>query len=601
LLQRIQSYCSQQNQNGGNDVRVSTLHSLALRLLRAAGLLQYPANPLVLDDFELEKVFDAEFRQGQQMRKERSEEIRREHEAFWSTGQWAPPNYIPPTPPISAQERAAFIAFYGPRSQAYSCVLPGEMVRQCLSQIMAGNLDPVGLIHLEQLIVDEYQDLNPIDIKFVDEMIARHAVAFVAGDDDQSIYSFRFASPGGIQTFTEKYAAASHTLTDCFRCTPAVVSVANALIATYPSQNRIPKALQSLYEAAVPRLAGTVHRWRFSTANAESAAVASSCRALIDAGLGPGDILILLSNSKKLLPSLRDAFDAASLAFEPPKSEGFSDTDAGRLVLAIFRIVCDADDYVAHRLVLGLPNGVGVGTCNGIAEAVIANCLNYKEIFYNLLLPNVFQAREMTALNRARAVCGQIIGWQSTDTLNRRGVEISQIISNAFTVTEANAWDAYASDLPQDINIVELRDWLWTDTDEQRATVLASVYTRLNQPIPTTATVPPRVRIMTMHGVKGLSARVVFVPGLEDDILPGPWRKPYPGLVLEAARLLYVSITRARAACIASYSGRRMIHGQSLSMAASRFTTSLGGPFISRNGGLVPNEVQGIMNDVAQL
>jgi hypothetical protein len=44
-----------------------------------------------------------------------------------------------------------------------------------------------------------------------------------------------------------------------------------------------------------------------------------------------------------------------------------------------------------------------------------------------------------------------------------------------------------------------------------------------------------------------------------------------------------------------------MIHGQSLSMAASRFTTSLGGPFISRNGGLVPNEVQGIMNDVAQL
>ena len=152
---------------------MSTLHSLALRLLRAAGLLQYPANPLVLDDFELEKVFDAEFRQGQQMRKERSEEIRREHEAFWSTGQWAPPNYIPPTPPISAQERAAFIAFYGPRSQAYSCVLPGEMVRQCLSQIMAGNLDPVGLIHLEQLIVDEYQDLNPIDIKFVDSATRR--------------------------------------------------------------------------------------------------------------------------------------------------------------------------------------------------------------------------------------------------------------------------------------------------------------------------------------------------------------------------------------------------------------------------------------------
>jgi DNA helicase II / ATP-dependent DNA helicase PcrA len=163
LRQRIQSYCAQQNQNGGNDVRVSTLHSLALRLLRAAGLLHYPANPLVLDDFELEEIFDAEFSLGQGIGKRRSEEIRREHEAFWSTGQWTPPNYIPPTPAINAQERAAFVAFHGPRTQVYSCVLPGEMVRQCLNQIMAGNLDPVGLIHLEQLIVDEYQDLNPID------------------------------------------------------------------------------------------------------------------------------------------------------------------------------------------------------------------------------------------------------------------------------------------------------------------------------------------------------------------------------------------------------------------------------------------------------
>jgi hypothetical protein len=227
--------------------------------------------------------------------------------------------------------------------------------------------------------------------------------------------------------------------------------------------------------------------------------------------------------------------------------------------------------------------------------------LNYREIFYNPLPANVFQSRELTALNRARAACRQIVGWQSTDTLNQRGVEISQIISNAFTLAEAIAWETYVADLPQDINIGELRDWLWADTEEQQATVLAAVYTRLNQPIPATATVPPRVRIMTMHGAKGLSAKVVFVPGLEDDIFPGPWRTPYPGLVLEAGRLLYVSITRARAACVASYSIRRTIQGQSLNMAASRFTTSLNGPFMMRNGGLVPGEVQGIMDQVAQL
>jgi superfamily I DNA/RNA helicase len=52
------------------------------------------------------------------------------------------------------------------------------------------------------------------------------------------------------------------------------------------------------------------------------------------------------------------------------------------------------------------------------------------------------------------------------------------------------------------------------------------------------AVLAPRVRIVSMHGAKGLSARVVFIPGLEDELFPGPWRQPYPGLVLEAARLL---------------------------------------------------------------
>jgi superfamily I DNA/RNA helicase len=162
-------------------------------------------------------------------------------------------------------------------------------------------------------------------------------------------------------------------------------------------------------------------------------------------------------------------------------------------------------------------------------------------------------------------------------------------------------WQAYTQGLTQDMNLEELRDWLWADTDEQQMSVLAAIYTRLKQAIPVAAVLPPRVRIMSMHGAKGLSARVVFVPGLEDDIFPGPWRQPYPGLVLEAARLLYVSITRARAACILTYARRRMIQGQILNMAASRFTTNVGGPFVARPGGLQTTEAQEIMGYIAQL
>jgi DNA helicase-2/ATP-dependent DNA helicase PcrA len=212
LRDRVQSYCTQRQQPGVIQVRVSTLHSLALRTLRAANLLQfYPADPLVLDKWELENIFDAEYRDTYGTGKVRTVEIRRDHEALWSTGTHNPPNYIPPDPAITVQERATFTAFHGPRTQCYSCVLPGEIVRACLEHINTHGLDPVQLLHIQHLIVDEFQDLNPMDVEFVDQLVQRGAVTFIAGDDDQSIYAFRYASPVGIRSFITKYPNTGHT------------------------------------------------------------------------------------------------------------------------------------------------------------------------------------------------------------------------------------------------------------------------------------------------------------------------------------------------------------------------------------------------------
>jgi len=86
-----------------------------------------------------------------------------------------------------------------------------------------------------------------------------------------------------------------------------------------------------------------------------------------------------------------------------------------------------------------------------------------------------------------------------------------------------------------------------------------------------------------MHGSKGLSAKTVFIPGLEQSILPGARRTPYPGLVREAARMLYVSITRARVACYVSYARQRVVNGESTHASASVFATQLGAPFVQHD------------------
>lgn len=315
LQGRIHGYALTHGHPEGADVRVSTLHSLALRTLRLAGALAaYPVEPLVLDEWELRNIFDSEFAQNTKAGGiRRREAIRRDHEAFWSTGTHTPPDLIPPDPPITEAERGLFRAFHGPRTQLYSCVLPGEIVRQCVARIEAGTLDPAQLLGLRHVIVDEFQDLNPMDLRFVDALIEAGLDVFVAGDDDQSLYSFRFASPAGIQEFPDRYPETSdHTLEACFRCTPEVLASASQLIERNAAPSRISKRLVSLYEDSEPSVSGAVECWSYSDGRAEAAAIAGSCLQLIRAGFEPSDILILLSNQRAQGRDLFDALEATT-------------------------------------------------------------------------------------------------------------------------------------------------------------------------------------------------------------------------------------------------------------------------------------------------
>ena len=603
LKKRIERYCTSRGITTASSVSVTTLHSLALRTLRAAGLLTYPSDPMVMDTWELKEIFDAEFSNSSGIRAPRCESIRLANEAFWSTGQWGPANYVPPNPPITPNELSAFRNFHAPRTQTYSCVLPGEIVRQCVSNMAHGILDPVALLRIENLIVDEFQDLNPCDLEFIDYLIQRGVVTFVAGDDDQSIYSFRFASPQGIQQFTNRYPSASdHRVADCFRCTPSIVQSATSLINSYPVPNRIPKTLTSLYAVATPPLQGIVECWQFQTGVLEAQAIAESCRDLIQAGMPPREILLLLSNTRILSRDLVNALNVLQIPHERPKADAYIDLPAGRLALTILRIICKQDDYIAHRTLLGMIPGVGIRTCNSIADKVISNNLSFVNLFYLPLPAAIFSTRESNAITGVQNITSQLIALQSTDTLSQRGTVIQNILGTIQGTASQQAWALATGHLPQDISLEEVKDYLWADTDEQESAILESVYQRLQLPFPNQGVLPQRVRIMTMHGVKGLSARIVFIPGLEEDIFPGQWRIPYPGLVFEAARLLYVSISRARAACVLSFSRSRIVYGRANRQNPSRFTSFLGCTFtFNYGGGLSAHQVSKIMAECSQL
>lgn len=599
LRSRIDAYCTLA-ETDSSGVHVSTVHSLALRLLRRAGrLIRFPAGPSVLDDWEVDNIFNAELSDRSGLPPTRCDDIRRHHEAMWSTGVWDPPNYIPPTPQISEAEVRAFTAFHGPATSVYSCVLPGELVRQCVEDVEAGLIDPIALLDFAHVIVDEYQDLNPFDQRFIEALTARGVTTFIAGDDDQSIYSFRFASPSGIQRYRDGHpGSASHTLEGCFRCTPAVVASAVALIDHYSPPSRLPKALRSLYERSDPRLSGIVHAWGFADDRQEARVIAESCSRLIDAGVAARQILILISNGRLQGSTIRDALVATGVPHEMPSNDRFVDKPGGRTVLSLLRVACDTDDYVAHRTLLGIQPGVGRRTCRQIAEKVVEENRNYRDLFYGTEELDAFDRRQRTAIESVAALLTDLVGWTGADTLTDRSEDLCRLAGQILGDPTTDAVRDVLDELPSEMTLDELRDFLSAEKDEAQARILLRVHQRAGRDLSEAEVLPARVRVMSMHGAKGLSAQVVFVPGLEEEILPGEKRRPYPGLVLEAARLLYVSITRGRAACCMSYSTHRRVYGRRVEHHASEYLGHSGLRFAYRATPLNADEIAGICDAI---
>jgi ATP-dependent DNA helicase UvrD/PcrA len=598
LYLRVSAFCSQNGINLGKaDLRVTTLHSLALAALQKANKLRaYPVRPVVLDDWDVPNVFDAEFCISSGYKSERTQEIRREREAFWVTGQWNPANYTQPTPPITNTEHQAFDGFHRATTHSYACVLPGSIVRECVDLIAKGKLDPVAELDLEHLIVDEYQDLNPLDIEFIDHMAVAGANVFVAGDDDQSIYAFRFASPAGIQDFFTRHpGAGDHLLDACFRSAPRPVASANALIAQYSPPARIPKTLTSLWAGATPPVNGVVCRWEFKKDKDEASAIADSASALIAAGVPANEIMLLLSNSR-MFPVLENALKASKVPFLAPKEQSWVDTEGGRFVLGILRsVVSSGQDYVAYRLILGCRRGVGPKTCHQIVDRTVQNKLTYGDLFTSPLPANTFDQRQASALRIAAAICIAVSTWTPNDDLALRAADLRAFISGARPAKDLSEWDGLVNSLPPGMTLGELQDYLMADNADQRRAILVSVHARLALPPPAKMT-ESGVRVLTMHGAKGLQAKVVFIPGLEEYLLPGPRRSADEG-----ARLLYVSITRARAAVVLSYANGRYYGGTWKGRAPSQYCAHLGGPFGKRFSGLVATDVKAITSAIAAM
>ncbi len=137
------------------------------------------------------------------------------------------------------------------------------------------------------LTVDEFQDVNPVQRHLLDLWRGDRDDLCVVGDSSQTIYSFTGATPAYLLDFPQQFPGATEVrLVNCYRCTPPIVDLANAVIAQAPTASTI--RLRAMRPGG-PQPSIDVH----DDDIAEAAAVASRIAALVESGTRPRDIAVL--------------------------------------------------------------------------------------------------------------------------------------------------------------------------------------------------------------------------------------------------------------------------------------------------------------------
>jgi superfamily I DNA/RNA helicase len=332
------------------------------------------------------------------------------------------------------------------------------------------------------------------------------------------------------------------------------------------------------------------------------------------------EIVVLISSRRAQLNLIAQELGNLGLPYDPPRGRSLVDeVESIRAVYAFLRIARDQatgeEDYPAHRDILGILSGVGQITAKAVADACITNNQNFRRLFYLPSCPSWLTGRSVSAVQRVMAIVQATGAWAMNDTLASRNPDLTALLSSQVYVSGGNAannvalWGTLAGSLPPQMTLEELLQYLAADTESDQQALLDLVSQRVGAPaVPGGIVSPKRIRILTMHGAKGLSGKVVFIPSAEQGIIPNVKALQATGLLIEQRRLFYVSVTRARMCCVISHAAQHtgaqamVLTQQSVArLPRSQFLNELHMPSTTRTRGLTTAEAAAIVAEIQNL
>ena len=421
----------------------------------------------------------------------------------------------------------------------------------------------------QHVLVDEFQDTNAIQYRWLRLLAGPAGTPFVVGDDDQSIYRWRGARVENLYRFQQDYAGTQVVrLEQNYRSTATILNAANAVIAN--NSSRLGKTLWTEGPAGAPiKLYGAFNE------RDEAEFVINRIQDHIDQGGKRSEAAVLYrSNAQSRV--FEEALLAAGIPYRVYGGLRFFERAEIKDALAYLRLMMNRDDDPSfERVVNTPPRGIGARTVEAVRDHARATGTSLWRAAAALIAENALAKRAAEAL----WVFLKLVETLETDTRGEalhdqvtRAIERSGLIAHHGKNADAGG-EARVENLEELVNAA--REVMRGESTDLPPLAEFLAFAVLESGDGQADAYQDSVQLMTLHSAKGLEFSLLFLCGMEDGLFPHQRSLNDPAGLEEERRLCYVGITRAKRELYLTHAEQRRLHGVETFATPSRFLREL--------------------------
>lgn len=420
------------------------------------------------------------------------------------------------------------------------------------------------------ILIDEYQDTNPVQYKLSVMLSNKYKNIFVVGDMNQSIYAFRQADFRNISNFEKDFKGAKVIkLEHNYRSTNNILSAANEVI-KHNTERKDLKLFSDNGDGV------KIKYMRAYDEKHEIALVIDEIKHLLSEGYKNEDIAILYRTNAQSR-AIEDVFLAKGIPYKVFGSYYFYNRKEIKDLISYLRLIYNPHDEISLRRVINTPKrSIGESAIAAIEERAKQQNISMfdaletrKELEFKEIIEDLIKRSESLSLT-------ELIDEVLERSGMKKELESSKALEDEIRLENLMEVKSITASFEERTGSANLGDFL------EEVSLIADISNHTED--------GDVVTLMTLHSAKGLEFPVVFLVGMEEGLFPHNMSLMENNLE-EERRLCYVGITRAKERLYLTNAKRRMLYGKENMNIPSRFISEIDEKLIEKIGPKEENKV----------